>query len=146
MQGDVLGLEHRGGAGFFPPVVEVAGDFGLAIDHDGIAGMLVQVHAIHAPVMGDKEAVMDLALAVHPLAAARLAHQGGEAVFQHAGADAAEHVVPGVPLQHHGLDALEVEQLGEQQARGAAADDAYPDFHAPPFMTVSPAATVPVSF
>jgi hypothetical protein len=70
-------------------VVEVARQLGLAVDDDGIAaGIFVQIDAIQPAVVGDEEAFVDLALAVHALAALRLAHQRGEAMLQHAGADA----------------------------------------------------------
>src|SRR5262249_26273885 len=75
------------------------------------------------------ESVVDLALAVHPLAALRLAHQLGEAVLQHAGADAREHVVAAVFLEHDVVDALEVQELGQQQPRRPAADDADLNLH-----------------
>jgi hypothetical protein len=68
--------------------------------------------------VGDEEALVDLALAVHALAALRLAHQLGEAVLEHAGADAAEHVLAALPLEHDGVDALEVQELRQHQPGG----------------------------
>ena len=75
------------------------------------------------PAVGDEEALVDLPFAVHPLADLRLAHECGEAVLQHAGPNAAEHVVAAVLLENHGVDALQMEQLGQQQSRRAPADD-----------------------
>ncbi len=89
----------------------------------------MQVDAIHALVVGDENAFVDLALAVHALAALRLAHQVGEAVLQHAGANAAQHIFAALPLQEHRVDALEMQQLRQQQAGRAAADDADLGFH-----------------
>ncbi len=60
----------------------------------------MQIDAVHHAVMGDVEALVDLAFAVHPLAALRLAHQLGEAVLQHAGADSRQHVFAAVLFQH----------------------------------------------
>ena len=57
------------------------------------------------------------------LAALRFAHQPGKAVLQHAGANARQHVIPGVLLEQDVVDALEVQQLGQHEAGGAAADD-----------------------
>ena len=44
-------------------------------------------------------------------------------LLEHAGADAAEHVVAGLALEDDGVDAGLVQQLAEQQARRAGADD-----------------------
>ena len=79
--------------------------------------------------MGDVEALVDFALAVHALAALGLAHQLGEAMLQHAGANSRQDVFAAVLFQHHGFDALQMQQLGQQQPRRAAADDANLDFH-----------------
>ncbi|MCY1558143.1 hypothetical protein D9M68_950530 [compost metagenome] len=72
---------------------------------------------------------MDLAFPVHALAALGLAHQRGEAVLQHTGADAAEHVLAALSLQNDGVDALEVQELGKHEAGRAAADDGYLGAH-----------------
>jgi hypothetical protein len=83
-------------------------------------------------VVGDEEALVDLAFPIHALAAPGLAHQGGEAMLQNAGADAAEHIFAAVLLEHDIVDALEVQKLRQEQARRPAADDANLDFHAFP--------------
>jgi AraC-like DNA-binding protein len=125
----VLGVVDHGALQAVARVVQVARELGLAVHHHrAAAAVLVQVHAVHAAVVGDEEALVDLALAVHALAALRLAHQLGEAVLQHAGADAAEHVLAALPLEHDGVDALQVQQLRQHQPRGPAADDAH-GFH-----------------
>ena len=112
-------------------LVQVLGQLGLAVHHHrAAAAVLVQIDPLHLAVVGDEEAFVDLAFAVHALAALRLAHQRGEAVLQHAGADAAEHVLAALPLQHDGVDALQVQQLRQQQPRRAAADDANLGLHA----------------
>src|ERR1700745_4241867 len=79
--------------------------------------------------MGDVKAVMDFALAVHAFAALRLAHQFGKAAFEHAGADSGEDMVAAVFLQHDGVDALEVQELRQQQTPRPAADDANLNLH-----------------
>ena len=98
---DVLGVVDDLAAQPVARVVEVARHLGLAVDHDGLAaGIFREIDAVEQAVVGDEEAVMDLALAVHALAALGLAHQLGEAVLEHAGADAAEHVFAALPLEH----------------------------------------------
>ena len=86
-------------------IIEVAGHFRLAIDHDRLAGIFLQVNAVHHAVMGDMKAVMNLAFGIHALAHAGLAHQFGKAMFQHAGADARQHMVAAVLFEQHVVDA-----------------------------------------
>ena len=54
---------------------------------------------------------MDKAFAVHPLAQACLAHQPDKAPFENARPDARQDVILRAPFQHHGVDALAVQQL-----------------------------------
>src|SRR5690606_8141317 len=75
------------------------------------------------------EAVVDQALGVHAVGDTGLAHEVDKAVFQHAGADAAEDVFGGLGLEDDGFDALAVQQLAEQQAGRAGADDGDLSFH-----------------
>ena len=88
--------------------------------------------------MGDEEPVMNLAFVVHAIAAPGFPHEFGEAMFEHAGANAAEDVFPAVLLEHNGVDALEVQQLRQQQARRTTADNANLNLHrALPFRPVA---------
>ena len=66
---------------------------------------------------------MGMALAFHPLAEPDIPQQFDGAVFEHAGADALEHVVPGLPLHHDAVDAVEMQHMGQQHAGRSAADD-----------------------
>ena len=54
-------------------------------------------------------------------------------LLEHAGADAAEHVVGAALLEDDGVDAGLVQQRAEQQPGRAGADDRDLDFHACPF-------------
>ena len=62
-------------------------------------------------------------LGVHPLADAGLAQRLRGAVLEHAGPDALLDVAAVAALEHHRVDALQVQQLREQQAGWAGADD-----------------------
>ena len=84
---------------------------------------------IHHPVMGDVKTLVDLALAVHALAALGLAHQLGEAVLQHARPNPRQDIFAAVFFQHHGFDALQMQELGQQQPRRPAANDANLNLH-----------------
>ena len=69
------------------------------------------------------EAAVHQPLAVHARADADLVQQIDADLLEHAGADAAEHVRARLALEDHGVDAGLGQQLAEQQARGAGADD-----------------------
>ena len=66
---------------------------------------------VEHPVMGDVKALVDLALAVHALAALGLPHQLRKAMFEHAGANAREHVFAAGFFQNDGVDALQMQEL-----------------------------------
>ena len=112
-------------------VIQVAGDFGLTIDHHRVAATeTVQVHPAQLALVRNVKAVVDFAFAVHALAALGLVHQFGKAMLEHPGANTAQHVVAALLFQHHVVDALEVQQLRQHQPCGAATNDAYLGFHA----------------
>ncbi len=69
------------------------------------------------------DAMVDQALLVHPGADACLVEQVLRDLLDDAGAYAAEHVVLAALLDDDGVDAGLVQQLAEQQARRAGADD-----------------------
>ena len=130
--------------------VEVASHLGLAVDHDGAAaGMLREVDPVEPAVVSDEEAVMNLAFPVHPLAAVGLAHEVREAVLEDTRPDAPEHVLAALAFEHDRVDALEMQQLRQQEPRGPAADDADLHAHGVPLLrgrarycAVSPPSTV----
>ena len=66
---------------------------------------------------------MGLAFAIHAFAEPNLAQQRNGAGLEHAGANPFQHVRAGLALQHDAIDAVAVENVGEQQARRPAADD-----------------------
>ena len=70
------------------------------------------------------------ALALHALADAALREQVDRALLEHAGADRRLDLLAAARLEHHRVDALEVQQVREQQAGGSRADDGDLGFHA----------------
>ena len=54
---------------------------------------------------------------------AQLFEQADRALFQHAGADPRQHVVAVLALENDVVDAVAMQQLAEQQAGRAGADD-----------------------
>jgi hypothetical protein len=75
--------------------------------------------------MGDEEAIVYLAFAVHAVRHPSLTHECGKAMLEYAGTDPAEHIFAAVLLENDGVDTLQVQQLRKQQAGWAASDDSY---------------------
>ena len=66
---------------------------------------------------------MGMALAVHARAQPDLAQEVDGPGFQHAGANPRQHMGAALALQDDAVDAVATENMGEQQAGRAAADD-----------------------
>ena len=62
-------------------------------------------------------------LAQHPFAHLRLQEQIDGSLFQNTGANAADNVLAAAALEHHVVDAMQVQQLREQQSGRSGADD-----------------------
>jgi hypothetical protein len=120
----IVDLIQRPRTGCLACCHQVAGDFGLAVDHDVLpAGQALEIN-VHAATIEDQfKAIVGQAFGVHALANPGLAQQLHHALFEHAGADAAEDVVGRLPFQDHSVDPSVVQQLAEQQPRGAGADN-----------------------
>ena len=120
--------------------VEIARQFCLAIHENRIAaGIFMQVNAVQVAIARDENPFVDLALTIHPFAALRFSHEIGEAVFQHASANSAQHIFAAMPFEHDRIHAPNVQQLGEEQSGRTAADDADMDLHTiPPSQPISP--------
>ena len=77
----------------------------------------------------DTTAVMRMTLAVHALAQPVGAQQFDRTVFEHAGANAREHVGAGARLEDHAVDPATVQDFRQQQPRRPAADDRHLGLH-----------------
>ena len=69
------------------------------------------------------EAAVGQAFAMHAVAGAGLVQQVDRHLFQHPCADTRLDVMAGVTLQHDAVDPGDMQQLGQQQAGRASADD-----------------------
>ena len=89
-----------------------------------------------AAAEGEFDAVMHQAFAMRARAGADLIEQRHRALFEQAGADAAEHIVGRLAFQDDVVDAVAVQQLSEQQSRRPGADDCYfcPQYLLPRFL------------
>jgi Holliday junction DNA helicase RuvA len=103
-------------------VHQVARDLGLAVDHHALAGQAEQVDAVALAAEAQLEAVVRQAFGVHARAPTPASSQQVDRhLLQHAGADAAEHVVGAALLDDDVVDAGLVQQGAEQQARAGPA-------------------------
>ena len=125
MQLNVFGLVVGHAAGVLAAIDEIAGHFGLAVDHDVLAaGQFRQVDAMGVVLTGDGEAVMRKTFGMHPRAGAGLFQHFDRALLKHAGAHAREHMLEAGALEDQRLYTDVVQQLAEQQAGRAGANDA----------------------
>ena len=85
---------------------EVAGELGLAVHHHLLAGEAGNVDPDQPLAVGEVEAVVRQALAVHALGQAEPVHQAGGHGLEHAGPDPREHIFGGLALDDHHLDPL----------------------------------------
>ncbi len=97
----------------------------LPIGDEALAAMFVDVdqEALTA-CPDDARAVVHVPLGVEPLGKSVLAQHIDGRRLEHACADAGEHVVAALPLEDDALDAVPVQDLGEEQAGRPRADDA----------------------
>ena len=123
MQREIGRLEHdlelalrRGGD-------QVAGQLGLAIDDNGLAGQRLDIDADHLVPIGEVEAVLDHGLAVHPFVQPQPVHEVGGHRLEHPCADAALDMIAARAFEQHAIDAFRLEQMAEQQPGGARSDD-----------------------
>ena len=121
---DILRFFNDASAVALPDPVQFLGDRRLPVRPHRPAGVRLGVDEKRLAVLPDDEAaVMRMAFAVHPLAGARIAQNLDRAEFEHAGADAFQHIRFRLPLDDDAVDSMPMQQMGEEQAGRAAADD-----------------------
>ena len=111
---DVTGFVEGDGTASGTRFHQVAGDFGLAVDHHRLAaGERLEVDVGKLAIKRQFEAVMDQPFGVHALAHTRLAQQVDHTLFQHPRTDAALHIIGALALKDEGLDTGVMQQLTE---------------------------------
>ena len=126
---DVLGLEiqrtRRRGA----RVDQIPDDFVLSVDGDGLAaGQVGQIDAVPLSLKADVEALVTQPRPSKSGTDAHRVQQVHGALLQDAGLHAVDDVVAAAVLDDDGVDAVQVQQMPEQQPRRTGADD--PDLRA----------------
>ena len=130
MRLNIAGRIEDGGPVGCTGLHQVTGNFGLAIDHHRLAaGQGLEIQALAAPANQQLDTFVHQAFAVHTFGHTGLAQQVDRALLQHTGADAAQHVLGGLALDDHRVDTGVMQQLTQQQARRARANDCNLSFH-----------------
>src|SRR5690606_33372746 len=104
-------------------VHEIAGHFGLAINHDAAANEIGKVDAQRVAVKPKFRAIVVQALSVHTLVDAQLVKQIHRSLFKHACADAAEDVFGAALLDDDRIDTGLLQKAAEGQSRRSGAND-----------------------
>ena len=124
MEQDVLRFLDDAPAIALPDPVEFLGDRRLPVRPHRPAGMRLGVDEERLAVLpGDEAAVMRMALAVHPLSGPRIAQDLDRAEFEHAGADALEHMRSCLALDDDTVEPESIKQVRQKEAGRAAPDD-----------------------
>jgi len=111
---DALGLVHRRQSGGLARVHEVARELRLTVHQDALAPRVAfEIDAMPSAARENFEAVVDQPLSVHAGADACLPEKIDADLLEHAGPDAAEHVVARLTLEHDGFDTGFVQELPE---------------------------------
>jgi hypothetical protein len=112
---------------------EVSRDFGLAVDGDGFAARQgLQVDAYAPACEGELDALVHDAILIHAGADPGFAQQIDRALFEHAGPDTPQNVLGRLPFEDDVVDSGLRQQLAQQQAGRACADDGDLGFHCVP--------------
>src|SRR2546423_13428837 len=115
-----------------PPLDQVFDDLLLAVDGDTAAGQCAEIDPVLLALKAQLDAVVDQAFASHSVADAGRAQEVSRSLFEHAGAHARLDGVPAAGLVADGLDALEMEKVGQHEPGWAGADDANLGFSSHP--------------
>ena len=129
MHGDVRHVEQdrRIGparAGGQPRGDEILHHLLLAVDGHDLAGEIGERNAMAHAVEAQLDAMMREALRVQAVRHPRLGQRIDAALFQQPRAHALLDIAARARLQHHGLDARQMQQMRQQQPRRTRADDA----------------------
>lgn len=128
-QGDVCGIPDDVDPARLGEVEQVAHDLLLAIDGDRLAGEGGHVDAEHLAVEREIGAAVKQALGRDACAGAELVHQRDGAGLEHAGTDAAFDIGAVAALDDSAGNPRLMEDMGEEHACRAGADDRYLGAH-----------------
>lgn len=103
---------------------EIAGQLGLAVDHDLCTDEIGHVDADQALAVGKIEAIVRQAFGHHPTLEAKPLHQVDGYFFENPCPDPAENICAGLTFEHYAVDALCLELMTKQEAGRPCPDNA----------------------
>lgn len=104
---------------FETPGDEVLEDLVLWVDGDGAAvRQFVEVDAVAASAEPQFDAVVGEPFTLDAVAESGVDHQVDGVLFEHTGPDRALHLLAGAAFEHGGIDALQVQEMGQHQSCG----------------------------
>jgi hypothetical protein len=102
----------------------------LGIDHDRLAAReRRKVDALVAPIKAEDDSFVTKPFLHHPLADTYLVHKIDRTLFKHARPDDGFDVVTTVSFENHRLDALQVQDVRQQEASWTGTDNSYLNTH-----------------
>ena len=122
-------------------VDQIPDDFVLSVDRDGLAsGQLGQIDAMPPPLKADEESLVPQPRASKSRTDAHRVQQVHGSLLEDAGPHAVDDVVAAAVLDDDGIDAVEVQQMAEQQPCRTCADDTRPASVRPRTLDLEPGA------
>ncbi len=122
VQRNVGGLVDHLQPAFWCGIHQVAGHFGLAVNRDMLAGQAKRVDPDQPFTIGKRKALFEHPFRVQTGIDAQPVQQIGGCPLQHAGTNAAQHIIGRSALDDNAVDPLCTQQMAEQQSRWSSAD------------------------
>ena len=124
MNRKIVHLKHNLPAGVQTRLHQILHHFLLRVNRNGAAtGQLGQIDAMTPPAEAEPNAIVPQSFALQALAHAGFDHQVHRALLQHARAHAILDVLAAAALQNHGLDPVQMQQMGEHQPGRSGSDN-----------------------
>src|SRR5512141_1197664 len=118
MNADAIDLEHQRPAVRKPSRHQILHHFLLAVDGDALVDQFLEIDTVQVTVDADIDAAVLDALALHALADAKLNQQFAGPVLDQSGTDAVFDIFAAAIFNNDRLDAGEMQQPRQHQARG----------------------------
>lgn len=108
---------------------QVAGDLGLTVNDDSLAGQVCNVDTDQSFTIGQVETHFDQPFGFEARVQPQPLHQADSDLFEHASANAGEDMFAGLAFDHEAINTLGPQQVTKQQACRASTDNGNLRFH-----------------
>src|SRR5688572_26053046 len=122
---DLFALEIQRAEGGDSCIDEISHDLVLPVDRDGLSAREIgEIDPVALPLKAEVDPVVAKSAALDARANAHGHQQIDRTLLEHAGAHSVDDMIAAAVLDHHRVDAVQMQQLGEQQPRGTGTNDA----------------------